>query len=86
MRSMSDEATPADRPSPPGGGAPLSPGSGLGSLSQRLERLATELEGAAEDPARAAELVREASALSAEAGREVEAALEGAAETHSEQE
>jgi hypothetical protein len=51
----------------------------LERITTRLEQLATELEGDLEDD-RAAELVREASELAAQAGRAVEGALHGAPE------
>ena len=48
----------------------------LGAVTERLERIAEELD---RDPSeeRAAELVREASQLAADAGRAVESALRG---------
>jgi hypothetical protein len=52
----------------------------LDRITARLEELATEL-GADPGEERAAELTAEASKLAAEAGREVENALRGAAET-----
>jgi len=51
----------------------------LDRITARLEQLATQLEAEVDD-ARAAELIREASALAAEAGRAVEGALHGAPE------
>ena len=51
----------------------------LESITARLEELAAELQGEL-DEERAAELVREASELAAQAGREVEQALRAAAE------
>ena len=59
--------------------------SSLESLSKRLDHLAEQLEAARNDPDEAARLVKEASSLSAEAGREVEAALRDASETRPEQ-
>lgn len=51
----------------------------LNRITERLEQLSSEL--AADPPDdRAAELVREASELAAEAGREVEGALRAAAQ------
>jgi hypothetical protein len=52
----------------------------LASITTELERIATEL-GADPDEERAAELVREASELAAQAGRAVEAALQAATDT-----
>jgi hypothetical protein len=52
----------------------------LARLTERLESLARELDDEPEE-GRAAELVREASELAAEAGREVDRALRAAAET-----
>ena len=52
---------------------------GLEAITARLAELATELEGDL-DEERAAELVREASKLAAQAGEEVAAALRAAAE------
>ena len=52
---------------------------GLEAITARLAELATELEGDP-DEERAAELVREASKLAAQAGEEVAAALRAAAE------
>ena len=51
----------------------------LGEVGSRLDALAVELE-AGPDPERADQLVREASELASEAGREVEAALRDSAE------
>jgi hypothetical protein len=51
----------------------------LQQITERLESLARELDSEPDDE-RAAELVREASELAAEAGREVERALVAAAE------
>jgi hypothetical protein len=51
----------------------------LQQITERLESLARELDSEPDDE-RAAELVREASELAAEAGREVERALAAAAE------
>ena len=48
----------------------------LGAVTERLERIADELEGEPTED-RAAELVREASQLAAEAGRAIESALRG---------
>jgi hypothetical protein len=52
----------------------------LEAVTAQLERIASELDS---DPGeeRAAELVREASELAAQAGRAVESAMRGAAET-----
>lgn len=50
----------------------------LNRISARLEQLAGEL-AACEDEQRAEELVREASKLAAEAGREAERTLQGPA-------
>ncbi len=52
---------------------------GLEAITTRLAEVATELEGDL-DEERAAELVREASKLAAQAGDEVAAALRAAAE------
>jgi hypothetical protein len=52
----------------------------LQSITAELERIATEL-GADPDEERAAELVREASELTAQAGRAVESALQAATDT-----
>jgi hypothetical protein len=52
----------------------------LERITARLEQLATELEGDVEDE-RAAVLVREASELASQAGRAVEGALRGPAES-----
>ncbi len=54
-------------------------GDALTRITGRLESLARELDSEPEE-GRAAELVREASELAAEAGREVEAALRGASQ------
>jgi len=50
----------------------------LESVTERLQRIAAELDSQPSEE-RAAELVREASQLAAEAGNAVEAALRGAA-------
>jgi exonuclease VII small subunit len=52
----------------------------LERITERLERLAAELDSDP-DEERAAELVREASELAAEAGRAVESALNAATDT-----
>jgi hypothetical protein len=52
----------------------------LGSITAKLERIATEL-GSDPDEERAAELVREASELAAAAGKAVESALQAATDT-----
>jgi hypothetical protein len=52
----------------------------LESITAELERIATEL-GSEPDDERAAELVREASRLAAEAGRAVESAQQAATDT-----
>jgi hypothetical protein len=54
-------------------------GSELERITTRLNALATELDSEPEEE-RAAELVREASELAAQAGREVERALRAAAD------
>lgn len=59
--------------------ADTAPSGRLGEVGTRLDALAAELE-AGPDPERADQLVREASELAAEAGREVEAALRDSAE------
>ncbi|HEX2360240.1 MAG TPA: hypothetical protein VHH72_10545 [Solirubrobacterales bacterium] len=69
----------------PEGGAPEppEPASGnaeLRTITERLDSLARELDSDP-DEARAAELIREASDLATRAGREVERALQAAAET-----
>ncbi|MGH2982933.1 MAG: hypothetical protein ACRDK5_01550 [Solirubrobacterales bacterium] len=52
----------------------------LEAVTARLERIADELDAEPRDD-RAAELVREASELAAQAGRAVESALQAAAES-----
>jgi hypothetical protein len=52
----------------------------LERITARLDQLATQLEGDMDDD-RAADLVREASDLAAQAGRAVEEALRGAPES-----
>jgi len=54
----------------------------LEAITARLRQIAQELEAGPDDE-RAAELVREASASAAEAGRAVEAALRAATDTSS---
>jgi hypothetical protein len=54
----------------------------LEAITERLARIAQELEAGPEDE-RAAELVREASESAAEAGRAVEAALRAGTDTSS---
>jgi hypothetical protein len=49
----------------------------LRAITERLEALASEL-GSEQDPAKAAELVQEASKLAAEAGEEADRALRDA--------
>jgi hypothetical protein len=61
-------------------GSPAEGARELERITTRLEELASELEGEIDDD-RAAELVREASALAAEAGSAVEDALHGGAES-----
>lgn len=51
----------------------------LSRITERLEQVSAELD-ADPDPERAAELIREASELSAKAGQEVQEALRAAAE------
>ncbi len=73
---MNDDMDPAGPP----GQAEAGRGSELAGITERLESLARELDSEPDDE-RAAELVREASELAAEAGREVDRALQAAAET-----
>jgi hypothetical protein len=73
MNAEMDPAGPAGRTAATGA-------SELAGITERLESLARELDSEPDDE-RAAELVREASELAAEAGREVDRALQAAAET-----
>ena len=65
-------------PDSPGAATPPEDGD-LGRITERLESLARELDSEP-DEQRAAELVREASELAGEAGRQVERAVRSAAE------
>ena len=58
------------------------PAPDLEAITDRLERIATELE-AGSDPEKTAELVREASELAAQAGQAVEATLRATTDTPS---